>query len=122
MPSTYDDTQSRDLDRVRFQLGDTDITTALLSDEAITAALTRTGSVSAAVADLARGLIAYLAMQPIRESADGVTVDYSGRLPALETIATRAADGQSTGGGIAFVPRSDRVAHVDEYGRISRWH
>lgn len=116
---TYDDTLSRPLDQVRFQLGDTQEAQALLSDEAITAAITRNGaSVAATVADLARGLVAYLGLQPIRESADGVSVDYSGRLPVLQTIIMRADAATGTGtSGIQFVPRRDTAWAYDEYGR-----
>jgi hypothetical protein len=120
---TFFEDQSRALDQVRFQLGDTEQATALLSDTAITAGLVRNGdSIVATVADLARGLVAYLAMQPVRESAEGVSVDYSGRLPALQAIIGRMDQhltNTNGAGAWSIVPRGDSTTR-DEYGRMER--
>lgn len=125
---TYDDRLLTDLDRVRFALGDTTDTPeqpALLSDETIDAILLTDGSVAHAIVTLGAGLVTRIAYEPIKLTADGTSVDYSGRIPALNAAIGRAqaqVDTASGSGGtsISFVPRAGQTL-VDEYGRVPRW-
>lgn len=119
MSATYDDTLPTDLDRVRAQLGDTDTDAALHSDAHIRAVLSLQSSVAASVAFLARELVARYASQPIRKTADGLTVDYTGRVALWQALAGDAA-ASAAGGGISFVPATyGATATTDEYGRPS---
>lgn len=119
MSATYDDTLPTDLDRVRAQLGDTDKDAALHSDAHIVAVLSLQGSVALAVAFLARELVARYAVQPVRKTADGLTVDYTGRIALWQALASEAAT-TAAGGGISFVPATyGTTATTDEYGRPS---
>ncbi len=58
MAWTYSTSLATDKDKVRFEIGDTDTTEQLLSDEEITALLASEGSVAAAAAKAAEGLAA----------------------------------------------------------------
>ena len=58
MAWTYSTSLATDKDKVRFEIGDTDTTDQLLSDEEIAALLTSEGTVAAAAAKAAEGLAA----------------------------------------------------------------
>lgn len=58
MAWTYSTSLATDKDKVRFEIGDTDTTDQLLSDEEIAAVLTAEGSVYAAASDCAEHLAA----------------------------------------------------------------
>lgn len=63
MPASYDPTLASAMDLVRFLLGDTDVTNALLEDEEITALLETYGSADYTAAAAARSLSARFAGQ-----------------------------------------------------------
>lgn len=63
MPASYDPTLASAMDLVRFLLGDTDVTNALLEDEEITALLETYGSADSTAAAAARSLSARFAGQ-----------------------------------------------------------
>lgn len=111
MSATYKTTLATARDRIRFALGDTDVTSALLSDQEIAAALSAKGSEDAATTYLARGLVAKFANQPNHVTADGVTLDYSERIAIWREVA-QAAQAVTTGGGF----RIRRVARPQLIG------
>lgn len=117
----YDDTLPTDKDRVRAILGDTDTSDELLTDAHIEAVLTAEGSVSAAVAWLADALVARFAQDPVRITADGVTLDYSRRIPVWQSLATRERGVGS--GALSFVAATfgDATTATDEYSRPLWW-
>lgn len=107
MAATYNDRLTNELDTIRWQLGDTDMSDALLSDEHITAVLALKGSVSAAVSTLAGELVRIFARQPVRASSNGKSVDYSDRLAVWRELVSNPS------GAPAFSvapPRADGYA------------
>ena len=100
MSATFNDTLPADLDKVRFALGDTTVSpeaAALYSDEAILAHLETAGSVTAATAQLAQGLITRFAHRPVRWSEAGRSFDYSGRLDTWQALVANAGAGITPG-------------------------
>jgi len=91
---TYDETLSTDKDKVRDQLGVTDVTsaqTALVSDEHIIATLAALGSVGAAVVYLARELAARFAQRVGRVTLpSGLSVAWPDRVSTWLTLAETA--------------------------------
>lgn len=104
MAVSYNDSEDRPLDEVRGLLGDTEVSNAFFSDEAITAALDKFGSVDAATVALALRMRTRLAGKPVRMSAHGITVDYSSRIAGLDHLIARldetAVGNTLTGGAI----------------------
>jgi hypothetical protein len=91
MSASYDEEQPTDLDRARGLLGDTTVepeTSALHSDEHIEAVLTREGY-ALGVAFLADELVTRIGQQPVRIADDGSSIDFSARIPAWQSLATR---------------------------------
>lgn len=126
MSGTYNDNVAEPKDKIRAILGDTTTTEWLHTDSHIVAVLTWQGSIDAAVAFLARELIARYAPQPVLVSADGMSQDYSDRLKSWQAIVDRADAALSTdstgSGAIVMVPAdygADSAA--DEYARPSTW-
>ena len=81
-----------DLDWIRADLGDTESTTALLSNEQITAVLTAEqaladGSRQTATWRLAAQALAVLTREPVKLDAAGAMHDYTERLKALAPLA-----------------------------------
>lgn len=108
MSASFNDTLTTDLDKVRFALGDTTVSpaaAALYTDEAISAMLVSAGSVTAATAVLAQGLITRFAYDPVRWSEAGRSFDYTGRLEVWRALIASASAGQTPGiSAITMVP------------------
>jgi hypothetical protein len=118
---SYDDTLPTERDVIRATLGDTNGDDFLLSDALIDAARAMQGSVSAAVAWLARSLIARYATEPTRVTADGVTVDYSERLAVWRALITDATT-HATGGAWGTVSADFGDGRADdEFARPPRY-
>lgn len=114
---TYDDTLSTDKDKARSQIGDTDITDALMSDEHIEAVLTWKGSVALAVAYLAQELIARFARDPIRMTDNGATTDMTENMRIWRQLAGDA-QAAASGGALSFVTANyTGEATTDEFAR-----
>jgi hypothetical protein len=83
----YDPTLLRNVDRLRLRLGDVDADSEWLPDETYEALLTDAeGVVADAIPEAARALYAVIAMEPVKRTANGEVIDYSGRLPMLKAI------------------------------------
>jgi len=93
MSASYDEELPTDLDRARHLLGDTDVDpeeNALRSDEHITAVLAAEGSVEAAVAFIADGLIAEFGQEPDTvRLASGLSVSFRDRIDAWKRLVAR---------------------------------
>lgn len=126
MSGSYDDALPTDRDKIRAILGDTNAADWLHSDAHIDAVLTWQGGIDAAVAFLARELIARYARQPVVTTALGETVNYSDRLRSWQRIVDRADAGlttDSTGsGGIVMVSATyGATATTDDLDRTPIW-
>jgi hypothetical protein len=123
--ATYQDNLTRDIDKVRAELGGNvtilPASDPLLTDEHITGVLSWMGSHDAAVSFLAHELVARFAGKPTRLTVGDLTLDYQERIPQWQALANRKAT--STGSGaIAFVPATYGTVESDEYGRPwGRW-
>ena len=119
--ATYNEALITDTDKARAMLGDTDTGDPLYSNAHIDAMIGLAGSLGGGVAALAEELIATYGRDPVRKSADGVSVDYSDRLEVWRQLAARArqAQAQASGtGSIAFVPANyTGQASTDEWTR-----
>lgn len=102
MTATYDDQLLSDLDRARAAIGDTDTGDPLFSNAHITAMIALEGSLRAGVAALCEELIARFVRDPVRKSANGVSIDYSDRLSEWRRIASSARV-SGAGGAVSFV-------------------
>jgi hypothetical protein len=78
-------------------LGDTDVDSALLSDEEIAAVLTLKGSEDAACLTLAKGLLARYGREPVKVTQDGQTLDFSARVEVWRELIADL-ERQSVGG------------------------
>lgn len=77
-------------DRIRYRLGDTDTTNALVTDAEIAAALDLESQVETdALVFLADGLIARYGREPIKITQDGQTLDFTGRLAMWQGLLDR---------------------------------
>lgn len=86
MSHSYQDTMVRDIDKVRFYVGDTDSSDWLLSDEEIDFALTEAGSVRAAASICADQLAArYARMADLTEGQ--LSIKYSQKYQQFREIA-----------------------------------
>lgn len=127
MSATYNPLLPTDLDKARALLGDTVVepaADALLSDEHILAVLAMEGSFALGLAWLADELVAQFAQEPVKVSISGVSVDYSARITAWQTLATRmrtkAAEAATAAAptAISFIPARYGAAEAsDEYAR-----
>lgn len=117
MTATYDDSLLTDLDKARALLGDTDTGDPLFGNAHINAVIAIEGSLKAGVAALAEELIARFVQEPVRKTANGISVDYSDRLDTWRRIASNARV-QAAGGGLSFV-RANYTgdATADEFAR-----
>lgn len=98
MSATYYPDLPRPLDEVRRWIGDVYERAAFYTDAAIEAELARAnGNVLTAALTLAQRRDAALATQPVRTSADGVSVDYGDRRDALRET-TRQIEAAISGG------------------------
>lgn len=116
MTVTYNGGLTLARDRLRFQLGDTDTSNALLTDEEIAGAVTLQSTEDAALLYLAKGLLRRWAREPVRVSADGTTFDWSGRLEVWREIIADAAS-VSTGG--LRIRKLSRPQLIDDQGEYS---
>jgi hypothetical protein len=117
--NSYDATLPTDVDRVRAAIGDVDMDAALYSDEAITARLATEVTVTATAISLLDDLIVRYANQPLKWTADGLSVDFSGRLDGWRDAVTRL---RGVGGAFSMVPANYTGATtIDEYARTSIW-
>lgn len=122
--ATYNPALSTPLDRLRFALGDTDVTVPLLPDATYAAVLEAQGNDErAAVVALARSLLAREAQNPTRQTAaDGQSVEFGTRLAGWQALltadATAAAASASTRGVRQHRPqRADACDEGSEYRR-----
>jgi hypothetical protein len=117
MTATYNDQLLTDLDRARALLGDTDTGDPLLSNAHINAVIAIEGGLKAGVAALCEELIARFLRDPVKKSADGISVDYTDRLAEWRRIAASARV-QAAGGGLSFVRANyTGEAAADEFAR-----
>jgi len=106
---TYNPLLASPLDRLRFALGDTDITAALLPDQTYLAVFGQVDNEDEQQAQLilARGLIAWAANQPTRVevAGEGGTVSWGDRLVGWRAIVDRLAPRYDlpVGGGVGGV-------------------
>lgn len=116
MAATYSSSLSAAKDVIRFRLGDTDTTAALLSDEEIAAVVILKGdSEDAACLYLAKGLLARYGREPVRVTQDGQTLDFSGRIGVWQELVADLAR-ESTGGiRIRRMARPQSIATPGEY-------
>ena len=126
MSGSYDDALPTDRDKIRAILGDTNSGDWLHTDSHIDAVLTWQASIDAAVAFLARELIARYASQPVRMSSEGQTRDYSDRLKSWQQIIDRADAALTTdttgAGAITMVTASyGAAAATDDLDRTPIW-
>lgn len=140
MTATYDPTLAAPKDRVRFHLGDTNVSAALVQDETIMTLLAEGGATPLSVAAfLARGIAAEFA-QKVDFDVDGEGAKYSQKRKAFlglaedlddrvaaERAAAADADaiaaGAALGGGIVVcgTSRSENVAGSDDTDRAANF-
>lgn len=124
MAATYNVARTTDTDLVRAALGDTDVspaTNALFQDEEIAAVLASTGSVNAAVMQLAFELVIRLSRKPVVIKAGDVSVDYSERIPGYRELAAGGI-ASSAASSLSFVTANyTGDAATDEYSRAPWW-
>ncbi len=83
MSFSYTNTLATDLDRVRFNLADTDSAAYAFENEEITALLTSESTVTAATAAAIRALIANKARRAKKFSDQGLSLDDTGQCAEL---------------------------------------
>ena len=115
MTATYSPTLSLARDRLRFQLGATDVNDALLADEEIAAAVTIKTTEDAALVYLAKGLLRRYARLPVRVTADGATIDWGERVAAWREIVTDAEQAQYSGLRVRRLARPQEIEDQGEY-------
>lgn len=92
MSWTYQDTMPRDIDKVRFYVGDTDSSDPLLTDEEIDFALSEGGSVRAAASLCADRLAAqYARLADLKEGQ--LSISYSQRFEQMRAISETISAG-----------------------------
>jgi hypothetical protein len=116
MTATYDPTLATVKDRLRFRLGDSDPGEFLLSDEEIAAVLSlKADDEDSALLYLAKGLIRRYSREPVRTSADGVTMDFSDRLKAWQEIVAEGSQTVTSGLRVRRLNRPQSISGVGEY-------
>lgn len=134
--ATYDPTHESALDRVRFAVGDTDVSvdedtgesSALKPDTEYLAAIARNDTEQGAIAEMARALAAQVMQEPDKYSeAGGISLSWSDRIKTWLALADSAdaraaANGASYGVTNARKPTRGELAGV-EYRRDpwSKW-
>lgn len=115
MSFTYSETLETSTDQIRALLGDTDEDNALFSDEHIGAAYTLMSSdMNRTTSYLANELVSRFARNPIRWTAEGVSVDMSSQIDIWQSLS-------QVGGSLSFVPATYGAADTpDEYAREFR--
>jgi hypothetical protein len=116
MSASFDEELPSDLDRARFELGDTTVESeedALLSDEAIAAVIAWKGY-TAGVAYLAEGLIARFGQEPDSvRLPSGLSVSFRDRIAVWTRLANRkAASANAAADGSAGAAASGDTANV----------
>lgn len=111
MAFTY--TPGTDIARVRAALGDRDADTAQFSDEEIADAVTEEGSWRAAVAFLAKGLLAHAARRARNFTGDQGSVDETAALAYLQDLVERYQVDAATDAPSSTLP----LAVVSSMGR-----
>lgn len=121
MTATYTSTLPAVKDRIRFQLGDTDTASPLLSDEEIAAVLTlKSDNEADALLYLAKGLLRRHARLPVKFETDGQRFDYSARVEAWKELVAeleRTATTTVTAG--MRIRRMARPANITDQGEYS---
>lgn len=118
MSFSYGSGLSTALDRIRFALGDTDETLAMLPDETILGALGVNGSDERrATISLAEGLMARYAREPDDVKTEGRAISWKDRLAAWRSLVARLRSELGTAGGLMQVHRAQRLAvdHAEYY-------
>ncbi len=83
----YDSSLPRNVDRLRLELGDNNNDSEWWPDATYEVLLSdKSDDLETTIPYAARKMYATIAMQPIKRTANGETVDYSGRLPMLKAI------------------------------------
>jgi hypothetical protein len=115
MSASFDEELPSDLDRARFELGDTTVEPeedALLSDEAIAAVIAWKGY-TAGVAYLAEGLIARFGQEPDSvRLPSGLAVSFRDRIAVWTRLANRKAASVSASSSSAGAAVSGDTANV----------
>ena len=118
MTATYNENLLSTLDRVRFRLGDIDVSDPLIPDETITASLSLfMDNEGSAIAYLSQGLVMQFSRDPVKWTADGRQLDYTGRLEVWRALAST-----SGGAGVSPLTFADTIYETvadttDEYGQ-----
>ena len=122
MSFSYGSGLSTALDRIRFALGDTDVTLVMLSDAMIQGALDVNGSDERrATITLAEGLMARYAREPDDVTTEGLKISWKDRLAAWRSLVARLRSELGTPGGLMQVHRAQRVAaDMPEYYAAGR--
>lgn len=115
MAATYTNTLLVAKDRIRFRLGDTDTTNALLDDNEIAAAISLKSDEDAALLYLAKGLLARWGREPVRVVADGTTLDFGERVAVWREIVAEAAESSQGGLRIRRLARPQEISGQGEY-------
>ena len=102
-------------DRLRFRLGDTDTANALLQDAEYAAAYRIEGTEDKAAVYLAKGLIRKFAQDPVRVVADGVTLDFSGRVSAWRELVQEVTATVNGGLRVRKLSKPQSITDVGEY-------
>jgi hypothetical protein len=123
---TYDPTLPTALDRVRFLLGATDVSSAdaaLISNEELLSLISKHGETEA-TAQAAEGLASRWAQEPDRVGLDGDTYSWSSRVSAWQALAKRlrgtaaaATDALLSVGRVVTTVRPGEEARGGEYER-----
>lgn len=107
MATTFDPALLTARDRVRFQLGDTDMAKPLIPDETYDAQIAwYGGDEQKAARELARGLIAEYGRKPVNIKAGSVQVDYRERLTVWRGIVGRIDIAVGGGGSLSSIRTS----------------
>lgn len=118
----YDPAQGGAADQIRARIGDTADPPLLAGgEERYEAIAAASATVAAGALVAARELEAQLALLPVKTTAEGLTYDYSGRLPGLRATIARLegeADTAAAESPLQFVTAVYRDTSAnDEYSR-----
>jgi DNA-binding LacI/PurR family transcriptional regulator len=121
MPATFDPALTAPRDRLRFRLGDTDMTKPLLDDTTYDGQLAHQGNDERkALQELAKALIARFAQRPNRVKAGDVEATWQERLPAWREIVAEVTATTATAVGIGMSTRSPYRGDRGETGEYRR--
>ncbi len=123
MAWSYDPALPADSDKVRFYVGDTDITNQLVQDEGVTAMLTLYGDVLAAAAAVADGLASFYGRKPTITIA-GISYKGVDRADYYTKLAARlrriSADAEPGAMGMPFVGGVSIAAEQVQFNNTDR--